>query len=62
MYGLSMATIHMLNRMTSEAERDLERRAIFDRELQQKSILLRKKTENEKLQFEQLRNRIVEDD
>lgn len=61
MYGLSMSTIHMLNRMTSQAERDLERKAIFDPELRQKSIVLRKKRENEKLKFEQLRNRIVED-
>ena len=53
MYGLSMQTIHIINRMDA----DIERRAVYRPELRKSAAMYRKR-QNEKKQLEQLYNRI----
>lgn len=52
MYGLSMQTIHIINRMDA----DVERRAIYRPELRKSAAMYRKR-QNKKKQWKQLYDR-----
>lgn len=56
MYGLSMQTMHMINRMNAE----IERKAVYNPELRQ-SVVMHKKRQDEKKQLEELKRRILEE-
>lgn len=56
MYGISMATMHMINRMNVE----IERKALYNPELR-KSVVMRMKQREEKKQLEELKRRILEE-
>lgn len=56
MYGISMTTMHMINRMNA----DIERRALYNPELR-KSVVMRMKQREEKKQLEELKRRILEE-
>lgn len=56
MYGISMATMHMINRMNAE----IERKALYNPELR-KSVVMRMKQREEKKQLEELKRRILEE-
>ena len=56
MYGLSMQTIHMINRMNAE----IERKALYDPELR-KSVVMCMKQREKKKQLEELKRRILEE-
>ena len=56
MYGISMATMHMINRMNAE----IERKALYNPELR-KSAVMRMKQREEKKQLEELKRRILEE-
>lgn len=56
MYGLSMQTMHMINRMNAE----IERKALYNPELR-KSVVMRMKQREEKKQLEELKRRILEE-
>ena len=56
MYGISMTTMHMINRMNA----DIERRAVYNPELR-KSVVMRMKQREEKKQLEELKRRILEE-
>lgn len=56
MYGLSMQTMHMINRMDA----DIERRAVYNPKLRKSAAMCRKR-KDEKKQLEELKRRFIEE-